>query len=306
MPRTLIRLLSLIVLFSTVLFLSWTITFWPGQILSYLALSLLLTQFAFLGHDAGHGALHTKPIANRVFGQFCMTVITGLAFDEWIDRHRAHHRFCQIDGQDPDMDVAHVVALTHAAFSSKSSAGRFLLKFQHVFIWVLSLFFAHSQRHLSQLGVLKNLNRYSLDAVILVLHFSLWLVMPCFLFDVPFSVALLAYIIPLFILGPHFAAIFWVNHIGMPLIQNADDFSFFEHQYITSRSITNPSKWHWLFGGLNFQIEHHLFPQVPSHKLVLVQPIVKQHALRHQLTYNEKTLWQVIRDIANHLHAISR
>jgi fatty acid desaturase len=300
------KLVLLVVLLCWVLFFSWSQTSWLGLIISYVALSFVLTQFAFLGHDAGHGTLHAKPTLNRVLGQFCMTIVTGLAFDEWIDRHRAHHRFCQIDGQDPDMDVAHLVALTPAAFAKKGRVERFFLKFQHLFIWALSLFFGHSQRHLSQLGVLKDLQRYRLDAVILVLHFSLWFGLPCLVFNVPFSFALFSYVIPLFILGPHFAAIFWVNHIGMPLIKNADDFSFFEHQYMTSRSISNPSKWNWLFGGLNFQIEHHLFPQVPSHKLVLVQPIVKQHALAHRLTYNEQTWQQAIRDISKHLHVISR
>jgi fatty acid desaturase len=304
--ETLTKLVLLIVLLSVALFFSWTQTAWLGQIASYAALSFVLTQFAFLGHDAGHGTLHAKPALNRMFGQFCMTVVTGLAFDEWIDRHRAHHRFCQIDGQDPDMDVAHLVALTPEAFAKKGGVGRFFLQFQHLFIWALSLFFGHSQRHLSHLGVLKDLRRYRLDAVILALHFSLWFGLPCFLLDVPFSVAALSYVIPLFILGPHFAAIFWVNHIGMPLIKNADEFSFFEHQYTTSRSISNPSKLNWFFGGLNFQIEHHLFPQVPSHKLAFVQRIVKQHALKHRLTYHEQTWPQAIRDIAKHLHVISR
>jgi fatty acid desaturase len=213
---------------------------------------------------------------------------------------------CQEEHNDPDMAVVHVVSLTHASLEQKGVVGKFMAKHQHLFIWPLSLLFAHSQRHLSQVGVLKDLRQYWLDALVLILHFSLWFALPCFVFNVPLITALLVYLIPLFILGPHLAAIFWVNHIGMPLIKNAEAFSFFEHQVVTSRSITNHSMWNRLFGGLNYQIEHHLFPQVPSHKLVKVQAIVRKHFARHHIAYAEVTWLQAIHSIAVHLRNISR
>lgn len=91
----------------------------------------------------------------------------------------------------------------------------------------------------------------------------------------------------------------------MPLIEKADDFSFFEHQYVTSRSISSSPLWNWFFGGLNFQIEHHLFPQVPSHRLGAVQRIVRKQFEARRITYSEVTWPQAIRSIAVHLRAVT-
>ena len=300
------RLTGLFVLLGASLALSWLQTSWFGICFAYLALSILLAQFAFIGHDAGHGAVSERSSINRLLGQLSMTLVTGLAFDEWIDRHRAHHRFCQVDGQDPDMAVAHVISLTNMSLQQKTGFAKFLARYQHVYIWPLSFFFGHSQRHLSQWGVLANLRKYYIDAFVLILHWSLWFGLPCFVFNVPFGTAFLSYVIPLFILGPHLAAIFWVNHIGMPLIKKTDDFSFFEHQYVTSRTISSNALWNWFFGGLNFQIEHHLFPQVPSDRLGAVQRIVRKQLETHRMAYLEVSWPQAIRSIAGHLRTVNR
>lgn len=306
MARTLIELLLLFVLLGLCLASSWLLDSLPGQWVGYLGVSMLLSQFAFVGHDAGHGAISRKPGANRLLGQIGMTLVTGLAFDEWIDRHRGHHRFCQDESRDPDMAVNFVVSLTQQSRRQKGAVGKFMARHQVVHVWLLSLLFAHSQRHLSQLGVLAQIARYRLDALMLVAHFALWFALPCLLLDVPFVTALLAYLIPLFILGPHLAAIFWVNHIGMPLVRNVEAFSFFEHQAATSRSITNPPIWNRLFGGLNLQIEHHLFPTVPSARLAAVQVIVRRHFALNAIPYHGVPWWSALKSVAAHLRAVAR
>ena len=304
--RTLVKLGILFVLLGPALALSWFQNSWWGLGLGYAGLSLLMAQFAFIGHDAGHGAISGKAAINRTLGQLSMTLVTGLAYDEWIERHRAHHRFCQDEDRDPDMAVEIVVSLTEKSRGQKGAIGQFMARCQFFHIWLLSLFFAQSQRHLSQAGVVKDLHRHQLDAGVLMGHFALWFGIPCLLWDVPVLTALMAYVIPLFILGPHLAAIFWVNHIGMPLVKRVEDFSFFEHQLVTSRSITNPPAWNWLFGGLNYQIEHHLFPLVPSIRLAAVQAIVRRHLALHRIPYHGVSWWHAVKSIARHLHVIAR
>jgi fatty acid desaturase len=303
---TLVELLLLFVLLGWFLALCWLQDSLLGLGAGYLGLSMLLSRFAFVGHDAGHGAISRKPGMNRAVGQISMTLVTGLAFDEWIERHRTHHRFCQDECRDPDMAVDFVVSLTADSHRQKGAVGTFMARYQFIHVWLLSLFFAHSQRHLSQVGALAKIGKYWLDALVLVLHFALWFALPCLLLDVPFLYALLAYLIPLFILGPHLAAIFWVNHIGMPLVRSVEAFSFFEHQSVTSRSITNPPVWNWLFGGLNFQIEHHLFPTVPSARLAAVQVIVRRHFALNAIAYHGVSWWSALQSVAAHLRAIAR
>jgi fatty acid desaturase len=303
--RTLLKLGALFTLLGATLALGWSPSAWWLLGAAHVAIALLLAQFAFIGHDAGHGAVGRRPAVNRALGQISMTLVTGLAFDEWIGRHRAHHRFCQHEARDPDMMVDLMVSLTEKSKRQKGAVGRFMTRHQAIHIWLLSLLFGHSQRHLSQAAVLGNPRRYPLDFAMLLPHVALWFAVPCLLFDVPFPTALLAYIVPLTLLGPLLAAIFWVNHVGMPLIAKVEDFSFFEHQYITSRTITNSPRWDWLFGGLNFQIEHHLFPQVPSHRLPAVQAIVREHFAHNGIAYHGVSWWAAVKSIARHLRRIA-
>lgn len=306
LTETLIKLGVLTILFVAALWLSWFGNSWMEYAVAWIALALLLAQFAFVGHDAGHGSTTRKPAINRAIGQFSMTLVAGLAFDEWIARHRAHHRFCQDESRDPDMAVAFVASLTVESKLRKGFLGRLLTRCQFVHIWFLTLLFGHSQRHLSQIAGLCNPRRHRIDAAMLILHFTLWFGVPCLLLNVPIHAALLAYAIPATLLGPYLAAIFWVNHIGMPLIRNVESFSFFEHQIVTSRTITNPPAWDWLFGGLNYQIEHHLFPRVASSRLPAVQAIVRRHFALHQIAYNGVPWHEAVRMIAAHFRQVAR
>lgn len=304
--RTVVKLAMLSALLACALGLAWTADSPALRGLAWILLAVLLAQFAFVGHDAGHGSIAARPWMDRALGQFAMTLVTGLAFGEWIARHRRHHQFCQDQARDPDMEVALVVSLTQDACLKKGALGRFMTRHQAIHVWLLSFAFGHSQRHLSQLAVLADLRRHRLDAAMLVLHAGLWFGLPCNLLDVPVTDALLAYLMPLTLLGPYLAAIFWVNHVGMPLVRNPEDFSFVEHQALTSRTILNAPRWNWLFGGLNFQIEHHLFPQVPSCRLAAVQPIVRARFAQQHIAYNGLSWAEAVRAIATHLRGIGR
>lgn len=304
--RTLFKLAFLGALLSASLAVAWAAETWTGRALGWTALAFLLAQFAFIGHDAGHGSVARGRNGNRAFGQVAMTLVTGLAFDEWIARHHVHHRFCQEESRDPDMMVGLVASLTESSLRGKGRLGRFLTRHQFHLLWLLALLFGHSQRHLSQFAVLLAPRRFRCDALFVVLHYALWFGVPCGILGVPVAVALLAYVVPLTLLGPYLAGIFWVNHVGMPLIRRAEEFSFFEHQVVTSRSILNPPAWDWLFGGLNFQIEHHLFPQVPSSRLHKVQRIVRAHFAYRQIPYNGVTWLDAARAVAGHFQTVGR
>lgn len=303
--RLLWKIPSLTLLGGLGLYFAWFATDRVHIVLACLGLAFVLAQFAFLGHDAGHGALGLSRAIHSGIGQYCMTVVTGLAFQEWYGRHRTHHQFCQYEAKDPDMDVDLVVSLTEDSRRRKNALGRFFTSCQGISVWFLSLLFAHSQRHLSQWGVLRNPRTYALDAAVLVLHFGLWWGLPLALGVDPWLV-LLVYTLPLFFLGPYLAAIFWVNHVGMPLIERVDSFSFLEHQAVTSRKVTNPRALDWFFGGLNYQIEHHLYPQVPSFRLHHVQKIVRPALEAEKIPYHAVSFFQAVRDIASHFQFIAK
>jgi fatty acid desaturase len=300
------KLLALSLCLVGLLGLAWSAGSTGLALLWCVLLALVLAQFAFLGHDAGHRAVHRGGFWRGLVGQLCMTVVTGMAFEEWFGRHAAHHSHCQDEALDPDMDVSLVVSLTENAARTQRGLGRWLARHQHVHVWFLSLLFAFSQRHLSQWGALLAPRRHLRDLAALGLHIVLWCWLPHALLDVAWSRVALVYCAPMLVLGPYLAAIFWLNHIGMPLVRSGDSTSFLEHQTVTSRTVLSPPKLDWLFGGLNYQTEHHLFPQVPAAQLARVQPIVQATLAGTPLRYNAVGFGAAVRAVAAHFRQVAR
>jgi fatty acid desaturase len=303
--RAWLTLMVLALALAATLMLSWRQRTPQGLSLASLALALLLAQFAFWGHSAGHGSIHRSAALNRLMGQLCMSLVTGMAFGEWWQRHRLHHRHCQDERRDPDMAVSLVVSLTANSRDSKGRLGRFMTRHQGWHVWALSLLFAHSQRHLAQWGALTQPRRYRADLLALLGHAALWWGLPLAL-GVPLQIVALVYFLPLCLLGPYLALIFWLNHIGMPLVRPDPALSFLEHQALTSRTILNPRGFDWFFGGLNFQIEHHLFPRVPAFRLRRVQGLVRDQFAAQGLRYHGVGLRRALAEVAGHFRAVAR
>jgi fatty acid desaturase len=79
-----------------------------------------------------------------------------------------------------------------------------------------------------------------------------------------------------------------------------------EHQAATSRTVLSPRAMDWFFGGLNYQIEHHLFPQVPSLRLAQVQPVVQSTLVQAGVAYNGRGFRASVREVAAHFRQIAR
>lgn len=285
-------------------YLAWSSTL-SLTILYSAIISVLLSQLAFLGHNAGHEAISKKRHINKGFGQLCMTVLCGLAFEEWRDRHRAHHRFVQEDEVDPDMVIGFVASVTTPSKKQKMLWAQKLGRYQHYYVWILSLLFGHSQRLCSQWGAFRAINRYRTDCAAVILHYCLFLGLPLFL-DISFSQTLLVYLLPATFLGPHLAAVFWVNHIGKPLVEKPCDLHPLEQQILTSRTIKNSPRLDWFFGGLNFQIEHHIFASIPSFRLRKMQRIIRPSLIASSLPYDCKSWPQAIVEVYHHFKAVAR
>lgn len=305
-PVAWLRFTAFTAMLGVVLMVVWTQTTAFALALGTVAITLLLAQFAFLGHDAGHGGLHRSTRLNTLLGQLSMTVVTGLAFGEWYARHATHHRYCQDASRDPDMDVDMVASLTVESARTKGPLGRWFTRQQGWLLWLLSMLFAHSQRVLAQWGALRQPVQYWRDLLFLALHFGLWFGIPLGVLGADLRTVVAVYVLPLFLLGPYLAAIFWLNHVGMPLVRDTEGLSFLEHQSATSRTITNPRAMDWFFGGLNYQIEHHLFPRVPSFRLHRVQRVVQSAFSEHGVPYNASGFIDAVYCVAQHFRAVAR
>ncbi len=288
------------------LYLAWTHSSSFVVILMSAAAALLCIQLGLIAHDAGHRAVARASWANAFAGHLTFTVLNGLGFQSWCVSHNAHHAACQDESADPDMWIDILVSLTPRSAEAKTGVGRRLLRFQGFTFWFLALFFTHSLRLQSLAHSYRKPARYSRDCLLLPLHYILWFVLPIFLIDVGWGRVLVVYAFTSAAMGLYLAVLFWVNHIGMPVIQPGHNLSFAEQQVIGSRNVRCRAGLDWFFGGLNFQIEHHLVPDCPAPHLRKLRAIAHPLCVDAGLPYREEGFRQALVSVTRHVRDIAQ
>jgi fatty acid desaturase len=97
------------------------------------------------------------------------------------------------------------------------------------------------------------------------------------------------------------ASVFIPNHIGMRRLANGQKVGYLEQQVTTSRNIANPRLLDFYYGGLNSQIEHHLFPRVSHDRYREMRPIVRAFCQNRGIAYSEVGLFRALASVSNHL-----
>lgn len=308
-------------------FWTWKLLFWlPAFFLSYLALlampvgpiwliavpvaSVALLTMGYVGHDAGHYAFSKVRWVNDFWGQFGMTLLCGMSFGFWRSRHNRHHFHCQEIGGDPDMHFGVLFSVYPESASWHTPLGRFFLKIQKWSFWPLAAFYWVTLRYDAIRDLFQRPAETKIDRFLLPLHWLVLLVIPGLVFG--WSTALLAYLSVSCLSSLMTVSVFIPNHMGMRRLAEGDKLSYLEQQITTSRNISNPRLLDFYYGGLNSQIEHHLFPRVPHDRYREMRPIVRSFCRDRGIAYQEVTLYRALACVGNHLgdmtaaHAASR
>jgi fatty acid desaturase len=295
--------------------------FWiPAFFLSYLALlvvpvglawvilaplcAVAMLTMGFLGHDAGHSALSRKRWVNDAWGQFGMTFLCGMSFGYWRARHNQHHAQCQKVGSDPDMHFGVLFSVYPNSDSWRSPLGRFFLRIQKWAFWPLASFYWVSLRRDAIRDLFQQPDKTRVDRFLLPLHFLVLLVLPGLLIGWP--AAILAYLTMSCLSSLMTASVFIPNHIGMRRLGPDDELSYLEQQVTTSRNILNPPFLDFYYGGLNSQIEHHLFPRVSHDRYRAMRPIVRAFCQKRGIPYSEAGFYRALATVGNHLGYMTR
>jgi fatty acid desaturase len=104
--------------------------------------------------------------------------------------------------------------------------------------------------------------------------------------------------------GLYLGCSFAPNHKGMPTLTDAEELDFLRTQVLTSRNVRGSRLVDFLLGGLNYQIEHHLFPNMPRPNLRHAQPLVRAFCQEHDLPYSEATMFGSYAEAIRHLHSV--
>jgi len=271
----------------------------PSWLLLAPLCSVALLTMGFFGHDAGHYALSRKRWVNDVWGQFSMTVLCGMSFGYWRSRHNMHHSRCQeIDG-DPDMHFGVIFSVYPNSANWQTPFGRFFLRIQKWAFWPLATLYWVSLRSDAIRDVFQRPKETKVDRFLLPLHWILLVVLPGFLIGWPATIA--AYLTLSCVSSLMTASVFIPNHIGMRRLADGEKLSYFEQQITTSRNVSNPRLLDFYYGGLNSQIEHHLFPRVAHHRYRAMRPTVRAFCAKHGFPYHEDTFYGALASVSNHL-----
>jgi len=285
-------------------FAGWALFVMVGNSWTALAvaplLGVLFTQLGFLGHDAGHNQVFGTRRRNRILGLAVGNALIGLSFGWWVPKHNAHHAHPNEIGRDPDVGETAPPASPSAAGSRPGPLASWLARWQAPLFFPLMLL-RSSGMHV--LGIKRLLQRRdhasATEAALLLLHAVLYLTVVLWVLSPLKALAFIAAQQAVFsvYLGISFAP----NHKAMPIIEPATAAGFARRQVVTARNITGGPVITFALGGLNRQIEHHLFPSMPRPNLPQVQSLVRDFCAATDLGYSEENFVESFRQIIHHL-----
>jgi fatty acid desaturase len=286
----------------------WTVFVLVGDSWWQLAVAVLMafvfTQFGFLGHEAGHRQVFASRRANEIIGLLHGDLAIGLSFGWWVDKHNRHHAHPNQEGKDPDIEIG-ALAFTESQARSRGPVARLLYRYQALLFFPLLLLEAlnlhvSSVRALVRPGVRHRTWERILFAAHVVGYLGVvfWVLSPV--------KAVVFIVVQQGLFGLYLGCSFAPNHKGMAILAADDHRDFLRRQVLTSRNVGGGWLVDYALGGLNYQIEHHLFPSMPRPNLRRAQPLVREFCHQYALPYCETSLVDSYAQVLRHLHAVGR
>ncbi len=273
------------------------------QLLIAAALGILFTQVAFLAHEAAHKQIFASGKANERLALWLAAGVVGMSVSWWSAKHTRHHANPNRVGKDPDIEIDTISFLDEDAAKARGIQRWITQRQGWAFFPLLTLeganLHAIGLRHLLSREPVKG--RWT-ELSLIALRFAIF-VAPVFVF-LPLGMAFAFLGVQLAVFGVYMGASFAPNHKGMAVIAPDAKLDFFSKQVRTSRNITGGWWATWLMGGLNYQIEHHLFPNMPRPHLSKARAIVKEQSATLNVPYVETTLLQSYGIVIQYLNRV--
>src|SRR5580693_5880953 len=285
-------------------FAGWALLVIVGNSWATLAVAALLvmmfTQLGFIGHDAGHNQVFGARRRNRLLGLIVGNVLIGLSFGWWVPKHNAHHAHPNEMGRDPDIGEGGALASSDAPGNGRGALASWLARWQAPLFFPLMLLRSGGMHVLGIKRLLRRRNRASVVEISLItLHAALYLTVVLWVLS---PVKALAFIVvQQAVFSVYLGISFAPNHKGMPIIESATAAGFARRQVVTARNVRGGWLTTFMLGGLNYQIEHHLFESMPRPNLRRVQGMVRDFCTATDLGYSEESLVESFRQILHHL-----
>ncbi|MCH8989944.1 MAG: acyl-CoA desaturase [Chloroflexi bacterium] len=271
------------------------------QLLNAVLLGFAFGQTAAIAHDAGHNQIFESARKNNVTGLF-VNFLVAVSKSWWVDQHNQHHRYTNDIDLDPHNALI-IVAFSEEQAQERTGILRALIRYQAYYYIPLCFLQAFGMRVISVLYLIKEKRTgYRLELLLMVAHFTVYFAALSLIFN-PWHIFLFV-LVHQGIFGFYAASIFAPNHKGMPVTDNESRLDFLRSQVTSSRNLKGSRLVDFWYVGLNFQIEHHLFPNMPRNRLRDAQSVVKEFCVARSITYHETGVFQSIKEIIQHLDRV--
>ncbi|MCW5802760.1 MAG: acyl-CoA desaturase [Deltaproteobacteria bacterium] len=250
--------------------------------------AVLSTSVAMAGHEGSHRSFSASPFRNAVLVYFAFPLFAGLGSLYWREKHdRLHHGHPNVEGRDPDIKPFPFVSSRGDHEKCPRGERWFQRNFQRWAFWPMSLLMALGMRRASIVYAARFPKKHGmtrawwLDIACLTVHYTAWLVVPSLVWGPLVGFAVYSAIWGL--VGVFLALVFAPAHIGLPIVteQNHD----WLHQVETTRNLELPRFVSFFFIGLDYQVEHHVFPKIPHQNLPRAAEITAAWCARHGVPY---------------------
>lgn len=261
-------------------------------------------------HDANHGVYSSKKWVNKLMGG-SMYILAGNVYNWQVQHNVLHHTYTNIHGYDEDLDAGRIIRFT------KHSEWKWYHKFQQYYSiilyglmtlnWVLTTDFKQTHRYLKRglsYGKMPSARaQWSTVIITKIIYLGVWIVIPMFFIDVAWWKILIGFFAMHYTAGLILSTIFQLAHVvddtEMPLPDEKGSMknTWAIHQLFTTVNFSPRNKWiSWVTGGLNHQVEHHIYPNISHVHYRKVADILEKTANEFDLPYNEyKTMGKAVR-----------
>jgi len=269
-------------------------------------------------HDANHGAYSKNPKINKWLGYTIYFAGGGVSNWKW-QHNLLHHTYTNVVPMDEDIRDRGVVKL------SPHVVARFVHQFQWIYAfffyslmtlyWVIfkdfSQYFSFIGSGINSQSKAENRSMFVQLILLKVVYFGILLGLPILVFGLPAQQIIIGFLVMHFTSGLLLTVIFQLAHTvegtQHPLVEEnntiAKDWAI--HQLETTVNFSPNNRWlSWYIGGLNYQIEHHLFPKICHVHYPKIAPIVKQTAAEFGIAYLENPSFE--KALKSHVSALKR
>jgi fatty acid desaturase len=280
-------------------------TWW--QLLSAVGMAVLFTQIAMLGHDAAHRQIFISGRWNDWTSLILGNLLVGMSYGWWQHKHTRHHANPNKIGADPDIELP-VVSFTPAQVDERARRhGRALawvMAHQGLFFFPILLLEGLSLHASSVRRVFERapLRHRVFEIVFLAVRIGGYLALVFLVLSPGIAAAFLGVQLGLF--GVYMGMAFAPNHKGMPLVPADAKLDFLRRQVLMSRNVRGSRLLDVGMGGLNYQIEHHLFPSMPRPHLRAASRTIKDYCSAVGVRYTETGLWESYAIVTRYINRV--